>query len=102
VQRKSTLLVEYKQLRKSNAFIDRRFGEDDDSLTADERAILRFQKQRMREMAGSKFTLAEGDAQEDQLTHLGQSLAELQGGGGGGGEVRVHTSAPFLVPRLLR
>lgn len=26
VQRKSTLLVEYKQLRKSNAFIDRRFG----------------------------------------------------------------------------
>lgn len=26
LQRKSTLLVEYKQLRKSNAFIDRRFG----------------------------------------------------------------------------
>ena len=26
VQRKNTLLVEYKQLRKSNAFIDRRFG----------------------------------------------------------------------------
>lgn len=26
VQRKSTLLVEYKQLRKANAFIDRRFG----------------------------------------------------------------------------
>lgn len=26
LQRKSTLLVEYKQLRKANAFIDRRFG----------------------------------------------------------------------------
>ena len=26
LQRKSTLLVEYRQLRKSNAFIDRRFG----------------------------------------------------------------------------
>ena len=96
MQRKSTLLVEYKQLRKSNAFIDRRFGEDDDSLTADERAILRFPKQRMREMAGSKFTLAESDAQEDQLTHLGQSLAELQGGGGGG-VVRTIPAATLLA-----
>jgi hypothetical protein len=26
LQRKNTLLVEYRQLRKSNAFIDRRFG----------------------------------------------------------------------------
>lgn len=26
VQRKSTLLVEYKQLKKANAFVDRRFG----------------------------------------------------------------------------
>jgi hypothetical protein len=26
VQRKKTLLVEYKQLRKANTFIDRRFG----------------------------------------------------------------------------
>ena len=26
VQRKDTLLVEYKQLRKANSFVDRRFG----------------------------------------------------------------------------
>lgn len=26
VQRKKTLLVEYKQLRKANTFVDRRFG----------------------------------------------------------------------------
>jgi hypothetical protein len=26
MQRKKTLLVEYKQLRKSNSFLDRRFG----------------------------------------------------------------------------
>jgi len=81
LQRKTTLLVEYKQLKKNNAFIDRRFGEDDESLTNDERALLRFQKQRLRELAGSKFTLATDDdenAGEDaQLTHLGRSLAEM-------------------------
>jgi nucleolar protein 14 len=75
------LLVEYKQLKKNNAFIDRRFGEDDESLTNDERALLRFQKQRLRELAGSKFTLAadeDNNAGEDaQLTHLGRSLAEM-------------------------
>ncbi|KAL4451742.1 hypothetical protein ABPG75_007404 [Micractinium tetrahymenae] len=80
-RRKSTLLVEYKQLRKSNAFIDRRFGEDDESLTADEKALLRFQKQRLKEMAASKFALPdedEGGAGGEQLTHLGRSLAELE------------------------
>ena len=82
-QRKSSLLVEYRQLRKSNAFIDRRFGEDDDTLTPDERALLRFQKQRLKDLSGSKFTLPDDDndpaanGPEDQLTHLGQSLAEL-------------------------
>ena len=28
LQRKNTLLVEYKEMQKSNAFIDRRFGGD--------------------------------------------------------------------------
>ena len=52
VQRKKTLLVEYRQLRKANAFVDRRFGEEDESLTAEEKAIARFQKQRMKEFGG--------------------------------------------------
>ncbi|KAK9815549.1 hypothetical protein WJX72_005610 [[Myrmecia] bisecta] len=75
-KRKKTLLVEYKQLRKSNNFIDRRFGEDDDTLTEEEKAIARFQKQRMTELAGSKFALADDD-EEEPLTHMGRSLAEL-------------------------
>jgi nucleolar protein 14 len=119
VQRKGTLLVEYKQLRKANAFVDRRFGgegppqlflsptlawqqlasvkqlanslkhliqlttrvlastvaEDDEELTTEERALIRFQKQRLKEAAGSKFALAdEGD--EELLTHLGRSLSD--------------------------
>lgn len=90
LQRNRTLLVEYKQLNKSNAFIDRRFGgengncnlcktvcstfglgkpqatssfcwitlyacsctEDDQSLTEEEKALIRFQKQRMKELGG--------------------------------------------------
>jgi nucleolar protein 14 len=83
-QRKSTLLVEYAALRKSNAFVDRRFGEDDASLTADERALARFQRQRMRELAGGRFALPDDDVGAgggEQLTHLGRALAETGGGG---------------------
>lgn len=56
-------------------------SEDDESLTADEKALLRFQKQRLRETAGSKFALPdddEGGGGGEQLTHLGRSLAELE------------------------
>lgn len=56
LQRKKTLLVEYRQLRKANAFVDRRFGEEDESLTAEEKAIARFQKQRMKEFGGGSLT----------------------------------------------
>ena len=62
-------------------------AEDDESLTADEKALLRFQKQRLREMSGGKFSLPDDDGgggggggggPEDQLTHMGRSLAELE------------------------
>ena len=36
--------MEYKQLRKNNDFVDRRFGEEDESLTQEEKALMRFQK----------------------------------------------------------
>lgn len=49
-QRKASLLVEYKALKKANAFVDRRFGEQDDSLSAEDKALLRYQKQRTREL----------------------------------------------------
>ena len=52
LQRKETLLIEYRQLRKANVFVDQRFGEDDDALTAEDRAVARFQKQRMKDTAG--------------------------------------------------
>ncbi|KAK9802968.1 hypothetical protein WJX73_000915 [Symbiochloris irregularis] len=72
-KRNKSLLVEYKHLRKSNAFLDSRFGEDDPSLSVEDCALARFQKERMKEDRGAKFQLAdEGD--NHTLTHLGQSL----------------------------
>ncbi len=55
LQRKKTLLVEYRQLRKANAFVDRRFGEDNEGLTPEEKAIVRFQKQRMSQAGGRQL-----------------------------------------------
>eukprot|EP00884_Botryococcus_braunii_P010637 jgi/Botrbrau1/19575/Bobra.0035s0060.1 len=76
-RRKKTLLVEYKQLKKSNVFVDRRFGENDETMTEEDKAIARFQKERMRELAGSSFALPEEEEGEEQLTHMGKSLADL-------------------------
>ena len=42
LQRKKTLLLEYKQRNKSNLFIDRRFGEYDEGLSPEERMMRRF------------------------------------------------------------
>lgn len=74
LQRKETLLVEYKQLRKANAFVDRRFGESDDSLTAEEKAIARFQKQRMKEFAGGILQLFAVQARLSAHTACMQTL----------------------------
>lgn len=46
MQRKKTLLQEYKQQGKGNTFVDRRFGEKDEDLPEEDKAILRFQKER--------------------------------------------------------
>ena len=84
MQRKDTLLVEYRQLKKNNAFVDRRFGENDEGLTQEEKALLRFQKQRSKELASSKFALGdeqEDDFKDDVLTHLGQSIVDTEGEG---------------------
>jgi len=98
-KRRDTLLVEYKQMRKSNAFLDRRFGEGDSTLSQEEKALMRFQKQRMKELAarGSKFSLGDGEGGEDvgeerdeygalfELAHEGKRVEDAVGEGGEGG-----------------
>jgi nucleolar protein 14 len=41
LQRKDTLLQEYKIRKKSNMFVDKRIGEKDASLTAEDKMIAR-------------------------------------------------------------
>ena len=42
VQRKKTLLKEYKQRFKNNAIIDKRFGEFDESLSIEDKMLKRY------------------------------------------------------------
>lgn len=74
-KRKETLLKELKVKGKSNKFIDRRFGEYDSKLNPEEKILQRFtlERQRLHDRR-DVFNLNE----DEQLTHYGQSLAELE------------------------
>ena len=53
--------------------MDRRFGENDPTMTPDERMLERFTRERQRASKGAAFNLED----EDELTHYGQSLSKL-------------------------
>jgi nucleolar protein 14 len=84
-RRKKTLLVEYNASKKDNVFKDRRFGEDDPSLSLEEKMLLRFQKERQkraRKSGAGRFNLEHDDEADDDdddyggltLTHKGKAL----------------------------
>ncbi|MCJ1272527.1 nucleolar complex protein 14 [Puttea exsequens] len=72
--RRKTLLLEMQKRKKVGGIMDRRFGESDPTMTPEAKALERFVQERQR---GSKkeslFDLE--DAEEEQLTHFGQSLS---------------------------
>ncbi|KAA8529305.1 hypothetical protein F0562_033896 [Nyssa sinensis] len=71
-KRKKTLLKEYEQSGKSSVFLDKRIGEQNDSLGEFDKAILRSQRERQMKLnKRSKYNLSDGE--EDEF--------ELQGGG---------------------
>lgn len=72
-KRKKTLLVEYQLKDKAGGLVDRRFGEDDPTMTPEERMLARFTKERQKASKGAMYNLEE----EDELTHYGQSLSKL-------------------------
>ncbi|EJD01350.1 Nop14-like protein [Fomitiporia mediterranea MF3/22] len=72
-QRKKTLLKEYEKRNHAGGIIDRRFGENDPTMTPEERMLERFTKERQRASRGVDFNLED----EDDLTHYGQSLSRL-------------------------
>lgn len=51
-------------------------AEDDMEMTEEERNVMRFQKQRMKDALGDKYALKEEDG--GGLTHLGRSLADFE------------------------
>ena len=53
--------------------MDRRFGENDATMTPEERMLERFTRERQRTAKTSLFNLED----EEELTHYGQSLSKL-------------------------
>lgn len=53
--------------------MDRRFGENDPTMSLEERMLERFTKERQRASKGVAFNLED----EEELTHYGQSLSKL-------------------------
>ncbi|KAJ7849826.1 nucleolar protein 14 [Mycena olivaceomarginata] len=72
-QRKKTLLTEYEEKGRAGGIVDRRFGENDPTMSLEERMLERFTKERQRSSRGTAFNLED----EDELTHYGQSLSKL-------------------------
>ncbi|KAK0499598.1 nucleolar protein 14 [Armillaria luteobubalina] len=72
-QRKKTLLKEFQEKDRAGGIVDRRFGENDPSMSLEDRMLERFTKERQRASRGAAFNLED----EDELTHYGQSLSKL-------------------------
>lgn len=74
-KRKETLLKEYKQKNKSNKLIDRRFGEYDTKMAPEDKILQRFAMERKR---GHEKKDVYNLNEDEELTHYGQSLAEME------------------------
>ena len=75
-QRRRTLLPQMQRRNKVGGIQDRRFGENDPTMTPEERNLQRYVKEKKRdERKASIFNLEE---EEDELTHFGKPL--LNGG----------------------
>eukprot|EP00039_Didymoeca_costata_P028828 m.22237 g.22237 ORF g.22237 m.22237 type:complete len:536 (+) comp7378_c1_seq1:289-1896(+) len=77
-QREKTLRVEMQQKHRTNQFNDKRFGEYNENLSAEDKMMMRFQLERKRnhERGGSAFQLNDGE-NEYGLTHGGQALGDF-------------------------
>ena len=75
-RRRATLLRELQSRSKVGGMLDRRFGENDPTMTPEQRAAERFARQSERKLKKSSiFNLEQEDEDEMQLTHGGRSLA---------------------------
>lgn len=77
--RRRQLLPEMQRRNKVGGLVDRRIGEGDPGMTAEERAVQRFAREKQGKKNGGMFDLEGGDDDEGAfgLTHGGRSLAEF-------------------------
>ncbi|TPX14229.1 uncharacterized protein E0L32_000623 [Thyridium curvatum] len=73
-RRRQTLLVDMQRRNKVGGIIDRRFGEDDPTMTPEERALERFAREKQRSHKKSSMFDLEDDEPSFGLTHMGKSL----------------------------
>ena len=74
-RRRETLLKEMQSRNKVGGMRDRRFGENDPTMTPEERAAERFARQNERKMQKTSMFNLEDDSEEElNLTHGGRSL----------------------------
>ncbi|PGH10091.1 nucleolar protein 14 [Blastomyces parvus] len=73
-RRKETLLKEMQRRSKVGILLDRRFGENDPTMTPEERAAERFARESQKKLKKESMFNLEDDEDEMQLTHLGQTI----------------------------
>lgn len=71
--RRKTLLPEMNRKNKTGGILDRRIGENDPTMSIEDRMMARFEREQQRKRAGNVFDL-EDDEGEVELTHAGQTL----------------------------
>lgn len=74
--RKKRLLQEYQSSKKSNSFQDKRFGEQDTTMSLEEKMFVRFQKERLKKSRNASIFNLDSGAGQDMLTHKGKILGE--------------------------
>lgn len=79
-KRNKSLLVEYKNRKKSSNFHDKRIGEMDGNVSMEEKMLRRFQEEqrkKYRSSSSNMFTLGDAEDTEDNfLTHKGTAIDE--------------------------
>lgn len=74
-ERKKKLLLDFKQSKRSNQIVDKRFGENDPGMSPEEKMFLRFQRERVKKVRNSSIYNLDEEKTEF-LTHRGSILGE--------------------------
>lgn len=76
--RQDSLGIELKNKKRENVMIDKRFGENDPNMSAEDKMLERFMREKTKKLqSGALFNLEE----EEELTHMGQSLSGFDDAG---------------------